>query len=146
MHRKPVWRVGGIALCGGIAAVVLVGFLCKLRPALRAHGHYLLLLLVTGMPCFLMGLTEDLTKRVSVRARLLATFGSALMAAWQLGAYLSRLDIYGVDHLLQYGPLALSVTAVAVTGVSNAINIIDGFNGVAGGAVTVMLAGMGVLA
>jgi UDP-N-acetylmuramyl pentapeptide phosphotransferase/UDP-N-acetylglucosamine-1-phosphate transferase len=146
MHCKPVSRIGGVALCSGIAAVVLFGFLGEPHPALRAHGHDMLLLLLAGMPCFLMGLTEDLTKRVSVRARLLATFGSALMAAWLLGAYLPRLDIYGVDHLLQYGPLALLVTAVAVAGVSNAINIIDGFNGVAGGAVTVMLAGMGMLA
>lgn len=146
MHRKPVPRVGGIALCSGVAAVVLFGFVGDQHPALRAHSKDLLLLLLAGMPCFLMGLTEDLTKRVSVRARLLATFGSALMAAWLLGAYLPRLDIYGVDHLLQYGPLALVITAIAVAGVSNAINIIDGFNGVAGGAVTIMLAGMGWLA
>ena len=146
MHRKPVPRVGGIALCSGVAAVVLFGFVGDQHPALRAHSKDLLLLLLAGMPCFLMGLTEDLTKRVSVRARLLATFGSALMAAWLLGAYLPRLDIYGVDHLLQYGPLALVITAIAVAGVSNANNIIDGFNGVAGGAVTIMLAGMGVLA
>lgn len=146
MHRKPVPRVGGIALCSGVAAVVLFGFLGDQHPALRAHSPDLLLLLVAGMPCFLMGLTEDLTKRVSVRARLLATFGSALMAAWLLGAYLPRLDIYGVDHLLHYGPLALVITAIAVAGVSNAINIIDGFNGVAGSAVTIMLTGMGILA
>lgn len=146
MHRKPVSRVGGIALCSGVAAVVLFGFMGDPHPALRAHSRDLLLLLLAGMPCFLIGLTEDLTKRVSVRARLLATFGSALIAAWLSGAYLPRLDIYGVDHLLQYGPLALVVTAIAVAGVSNAINIIDGFNGVAGGAVTIMLAGMGILA
>ena len=146
MHRKPVPRVGGIALCCGVAAVVLFGLLRGPHPALSNHNRDLLLLLVAGMPCFLMGLTEDLTKRVSVRARLMATFGSALLAAWLLGAYLPRLDIYGVDHLLQYGPLALVITAVAVGGVSNAINIIDGFNGLAGGAVTIMLCGMGILA
>lgn len=146
MHRRPVPRVGGIALCSGVLAAVLFGFAGDPYPALRAHKHELLLLLLAGMPCFLMGLKEDLTKRVSVRARLIATFGSALLAAWLLGAYLPRLDIYGVDHLLKYGPLALLVTAVAVAGVSNAINIIDGFNGVAGGAVIIMLAGMGVLA
>ena len=146
MHRRPVPRVGGIALCTGVAAVVLFGFLGNPHPALQSHSRDLLLLLVAGMPCFLMGLTEDLTKRVSVRARLMATFGSALMAAWLLGAYLPRLDIYGVDRLLQYGPLALVVTAIAVAGVSNAINIIDGFNGVAGGAVVIMLGGLGILA
>ena len=146
VHHKPVPRVGGIALFGGVASVVLFGFIGDPHPALRTHNHDLMLLLVAGMPCFLMGLTEDLTKRISVLARLLATFGSALLGAWLLGAYLPRLDIYGIDYLLQYGPVALVVTAVAVAGVSNAINIIDGFNGVAAGAVTIMLAGMGILA
>lgn len=146
MHRRPVPRVGGIALCSGVAAVVLFGFTGNPHPAFGAHNHELMLLLVAGMPCFLMGLKEDLTKRVSVRARLIATFGSALLAAWLLGAYLPRLDIYGVDHLLKYGPLALLVTAVAVAGVSNAINIIDGFNGLAGSAVIIMLGAMGILA
>lgn len=146
MHRRPVPRVGGIALIAGVAAVVLFGWLYRPPSAMKNHSHDVLLLLVAGMPCFLMGLKEDLTKRVSVRARLMATFGSGLLAAWLLGAYLPRLDIYGVDHLLQYGPLALIVTAVAVAGVANAINIIDGFNGLAGSAVTIMLCGMGILA
>lgn len=146
MHRRPVPRVGGIALCSGVAAVVMFGFTGHPHPALRAHNHDLMLLLLAGMPCFLIGLTEDLTKRVSVRARLIATFSSALLAAWLLGAYLPRLDIYGFDQLLKYGPLALLVTAVTVAGVSNAINIIDGFNGLAGGAVIIMLGAMGILA
>jgi UDP-N-acetylmuramyl pentapeptide phosphotransferase/UDP-N-acetylglucosamine-1-phosphate transferase len=146
MHRKPVPRVGGIALCSGVLAVVLFGAVGEPHPALRTHAPDLMLLLIAGMPCFLMGLKEDLTKRVSVRARLLASFASALMAAWLLGAWLPRLGIYGVDNLLRFGPLALVVTAIAVAGVSNAINIIDGFNGVAGGAVVLMLTALGFLA
>jgi UDP-N-acetylmuramyl pentapeptide phosphotransferase/UDP-N-acetylglucosamine-1-phosphate transferase len=146
MHRRPVPRVGGIALCCGVAAVALFDYAGNSHPALRAHTNELMLLLVAAMPCFLVGLTEDLTKRVSVRARLIATFTSALLAAWLLGAYLPRLDIYGFDYLLSYGPLALLVTAVAVAGVSNAINIIDGFNGLAGCAVIIMLGAMGILA
>jgi UDP-N-acetylmuramyl pentapeptide phosphotransferase/UDP-N-acetylglucosamine-1-phosphate transferase len=146
MHRRPVPRVGGIALCGGALAVVLFGASSNLHPALCAHTSDLKLLLVAGMPCFLMGLTEDLTKRVSVRARLLAGFASALLAAWLLGAWLPRLGIYGIDNMLRYGPIALIVTAVAVAGVSNAINIIDGFNGVAGGAVAIILSALAWLA
>jgi UDP-N-acetylmuramyl pentapeptide phosphotransferase/UDP-N-acetylglucosamine-1-phosphate transferase len=146
VHRRPVPRVGGIALCAGMLAAVLFGLLYGMDPSIKHHSRDVLLLLVASMPCFLMGLREDLTKRVSVRARLLATFGSAVLAAWLLDAYLPRLDVYGVDHLLQYGPLALIITAVAVAGVSNSINIIDGFNGLAGSAVIIMLCAMGVLA
>ncbi|MGH8808952.1 MAG: MraY family glycosyltransferase, partial [Noviherbaspirillum sp.] len=99
-----------------------------------------------SLPCFLVGLIEDLTKKVSAMTRLLATFSSALAACWLLDAYLSRLDTWGLDSLLQLMPFALVVTAIAVAGVANSINIIDGFHGVAGSAVAIILAAMGFLA
>jgi UDP-N-acetylmuramyl pentapeptide phosphotransferase/UDP-N-acetylglucosamine-1-phosphate transferase len=51
-----------------------------------------------------------------------------------------------MDWLLGFLPLAVLFTAFAVGGVANAINIIDGFNGLASGAVAIMLAAMGLIA
>ena len=48
-------------------------------------------------------------------------------------ATLDRLDIPGLDMLLLWPLFAIAFTAFAVGGVANAINIIDGYNGVAGG-------------
>ena len=43
-------------------------------------------------------------------------------------------------------PLSVLFTAFAVGGVANAVNIIDGFNGLASGFVVVALIGLGLIA
>lgn len=144
-HKKPVPRIGGIALLVGIfAAFIFKAFDHTFAERVSADKVYQLL--VAAIPAFMAGVIEDMTKRVSVKARLLATFASALLACWLLDAYLTRLDFVSVDTLLQLSPLlAVAITAFAVAGVANSINIIDGFHGVAGAAVVIMLAGLGFL-
>lgn len=44
---------------------------------------------------------------------------------------MTRLDIIGVDWLLQFGAISLICTMIAIAGAANAINIIDGYNGLA---------------
>jgi len=145
-HTTPVPRVGGIALLVGILTGVLY-YGIDASIAETQTLNTIAMLLLAALPAFIAGGIEDVTKKVSVRARLFATFGSAILASWLLNASLPRLDVWGVDTLLQLSPLiAVAVTAFAVAGVANSINIIDGFHGVAGSAVIIMLAGMGFLA
>ena len=90
-------------------------------------------LLAAAQPAFAAGLTEDLTKKVGPLPRLLATFVAAGMGFWLLNAGLARLDVPGVDQLLRYHwGISLLFTLFAVGGVAHAINIIDGYNGLAG--------------
>jgi UDP-N-acetylmuramyl pentapeptide phosphotransferase/UDP-N-acetylglucosamine-1-phosphate transferase len=74
---------------------------------------------------------EDITKRVGVTQRLLATMASGVLAWWITDYSLSRVDVWGVDWLLRYTLVSVVFTAFAVGGVANSINIIDGFNGLA---------------
>jgi UDP-N-acetylmuramyl pentapeptide phosphotransferase/UDP-N-acetylglucosamine-1-phosphate transferase len=145
-HKRPVPRVGGIALLIGIVAVVTFLFLDADSRSKREFASMVALLLLASMPAFLAGLVEDLSKRVPIAFRLLATFASPLLASALLGATLPRLDIWGVDALMPFMPVALIVTAFAVAGVTNSINIIDGFNGLAGFAGTVILSALGFVA
>ena len=76
------------------------------------------------------------------RKRSAATAG--VLASVLIGATLTRLDVPGMDNLLQHWPLfAIAFTAFAVGGVANAINIIDGYNGLAPGYAIVALAALG---
>ncbi|TSE23008.1 putative undecaprenyl-phosphate N-acetylglucosaminyl 1-phosphate transferase [Tepidimonas sediminis] len=60
---------------------------------------------------------------------------------------LPRLGVPGVDALLALWPLlAWAVTLVAVAGVANAVNIIDGFNGLAAATSMLMFAAFGYVA
>jgi UDP-N-acetylmuramyl pentapeptide phosphotransferase/UDP-N-acetylglucosamine-1-phosphate transferase len=54
--------------------------------------------------------------------------------------------MWGLDQLMQSLPVAIIVTTIAVAGVANAVNIIDGFHGVAGSAAAIILAALGFLA
>lgn len=126
-HARPVPRIGGVALFLGMLAVSL--WLQFANPAL---GKSMLWLLLASVPAFLGGLAEDLTKQVPVLTRLLLTMISALLGYWLLEAGLIRLDIPLLDAALHWWPFSLLLTVVAIAGVANAVNIIDGFNGLAG--------------
>lgn len=141
IHTVAVPRIGGLAVFFGLAVGLLAAGLLKIQ--LGVGGVFPLLL--ASLPAFFAGIVEDLTKKVSVRARLLASIASALAASWLLGATVARLDVWGVDALLTWTPVAMLVTAVVVAGGVNAINIIDGFNGLSGAAVMVMLAALGAV-
>lgn len=95
-------------------------------------------------PVFLAGMLEDITKKVSPRWRLMASFVSAAVGAWLMGAVLQTLSVPGLDYLLSISPwIALLVTVVAVGGICHSLNLIDGYNGLAGGVALMILAGLG---
>jgi UDP-N-acetylmuramyl pentapeptide phosphotransferase/UDP-N-acetylglucosamine-1-phosphate transferase len=99
-------------------------------------------LLLASLPAFLGGITEDITKAVSVAARLVLSMAAAAIGVLLLGAVIPRLDIPGFDALLLWPPFAIAFTAFAVGGVANSINIIDGYNGLAAGHAVIVLAAM----
>ena len=138
-HRVPTPRIGGIGIYLGL--VVAWGLIPN-GEARRMLG----LILVAGLPAWGFGLAEDLTKRVGVLPRLLATMFSGVLACTLSGVALTRLDVPLFDHVLAYWPVAVMFTAFAVGGVANAINIIDGFHGLASGTSILALLALTLLA
>ncbi len=133
-HVVAVPRIGGVGIFGGALAAGL--WLAWKEPA---AGMAPLLLLVCGLVAFLVGVAEDLTKRVRPSRRLLATAVSAALAVWLVDAVITRTAIVGLDWVVGFGWGAAAVTVFVVTGVANSINIIDGFNGLASMCVVIML-------
>jgi len=142
VHTTAVPRIGGLAVFASVALGILLfellfpGEMKSTRPA------RVFLLLAASLPAFLAGMIEDVTKRVSVKIRLAATALSAVAASALLGATVNELNIWGVDALLAMMPFAIVVTAIVVAGGSNAINIIDGFNGLSGSTIVIMAIGL----
>ena len=122
-HSTPTPRIGGLA----IVAALWVAWLNAPAELKSLIGVFLL----AGSPAFIFGLAEDLTKKVSVLKRLLATMASGLLAWWLTGYALTRVDVWGIDYLLTISIVSVLFTSFAVGGVANSINIIDGFNGLA---------------
>ena len=71
---------------------------------------------------------------------------SGALAIWLLGALINHTDIPLLDEALVWGPLAIAFSILAISGVSNAMNIIDGFNGLSSGYALTTLTALSVVA
>ncbi len=138
VHVHPTPRVGGIAI---FISLILSWWL---TPPVVAN--VLGLMLLASIPAFFSGVIEDLVKRGRVAERLFATFSSGIIAWWLLDVSLKRIDVPLIDAALALTPISVLFTAFAVGGVANAVNIIDGLNGLAAGVVLLCLSALGLLA
>lgn len=125
-HLLAVPRVGGAAIA---SALMALGFWMFVSDRVLAPQFWVVLL--AGLPALLAGLAEDVTKRVGVLPRLLATMASGALAFWLAHAEIRRTDVGLLDMLLVHTWVSVLFTMIGVGGIANAINIIDGYNGLA---------------
>jgi UDP-N-acetylmuramyl pentapeptide phosphotransferase/UDP-N-acetylglucosamine-1-phosphate transferase len=141
-HARPVPRVGGAGIFLGVCAAALLWWLVRPEPGAVIAGW----LLLCALPVFLAGLAEDLTKAQSPRRRMFFTLVSASLAVWLMDTVVSRTGIPGMDAVVGTAIGAVLVTLLAVSGVVNAVNIIDGFNGLASMCCVLILASLAYVA
>jgi UDP-N-acetylmuramyl pentapeptide phosphotransferase/UDP-N-acetylglucosamine-1-phosphate transferase len=141
VHSHAVARIGGLPI---FLAVLLSACISAWRvPSLAG---WLLGLLVCALVAFIGGIAEDYTGNVRPSRRLVLTMAAALLAYFVLDAKLGRIDFpFGSVHL-SAGWLMLPLTVLAVAGIANAINIIDGFNGLASVVTIFMLVSLAYVA
>lgn len=116
IHSVPTPRAGGLGIFAGSLIILVMG---------RPEG---VLFLLSALPAFLIGFAEDLSSSVTPVPRLLIIAGGAVFGTAFMDAIITDIGIFQL-------PLAIAIpfTVFAVTGVSNAINIVDGINGLASG-------------
>ena len=122
-HKTVVPRIGGISIAAGLFTAILI------KTINLGISNTELIFLLCAIPAFVIGLTEDLTKKISVRQRLLFTAVSAACAIYLLRIEITSLGIPFIDFLFAIPFFGIVFTIVAITGLANAYNIIDGFNG-----------------
>jgi UDP-N-acetylmuramyl pentapeptide phosphotransferase/UDP-N-acetylglucosamine-1-phosphate transferase len=140
-HTRPVPRVGGLGVF-----LALIGGTLLAQFGQAEDATLLWTLLLCSLPAFVSGLAEDLTKNVSPRRRLIFTAVSAVLGIWLLDGVIRRTDLPGLETLVAFTPFAMLLTVFMVTGVANAVNIIDGFNGLASMCVMMMLGALAYVA
>lgn len=143
VHVRPTPRIGGAALLGGFAVAV---------PFLHGGTFQLaLLVLATGIFAYGAGFVEDITKQMSPRLRLAMALLSGAIFAAASGAVLPlalSLTPAGAPAWMEWAMLGLSVVGITVglAGATNALNLIDGFHGLASGSMIIMSTTIGILA
>jgi UDP-N-acetylmuramyl pentapeptide phosphotransferase/UDP-N-acetylglucosamine-1-phosphate transferase len=137
IHLNEIPRVGGVAIFFGLVAGLSV-----------SPGYFQLLLapfLLACIPAFLGGLLDDLTKKVGIFYRLFGCLLSGLCVWWLTNTAVTSTGIWGLDSLLTYIPLSVLFTAIALAGLSNAINIIDGAHGLSSGTALIGLCSIALI-
>ena len=122
-HTGFVPRVGGIAIYCSIVTMFPISYFYKL------DLDYLIWLIISTLPIFIIGLAEDLGYQMSPKIRLLAAVFSGIIVLVSYGFWVTRLEIPGLDFFMSYAPFGIAMTLFATTGVVNAFNLIDGING-----------------
>lgn len=136
-HHRAVPRIGGVSIFLGVLSSSVVSFF-----TLEPKTIPLLIILCAAIPAFGIGLTEDLTKSIGIKTRLLFTALGAVVVSYFLDSYITHLAIPGVDSLLAISSISIIFTCFAITGLANAYNIIDGFNGLASMVALISLMGI----
>jgi UDP-N-acetylmuramyl pentapeptide phosphotransferase/UDP-N-acetylglucosamine-1-phosphate transferase len=137
-HKRPTPRIGGAAIAAAYWALTVF-----LPESIR---EIWLLIGTAGLPALVAGLFEDVTRKVSAKQRLVATLLSGFLFAVLTGYVMDKVDLPGVDWLLALAPAGVLFTAFSMGGVANAINIIDGFHGLAAGTLLIMFAAFAFVA
>lgn len=141
-HAVPVPRIGGVGIVLGLLAGVAVVW----SSMGAAAGYFFLLLLACAAPAFLAGVVQDFTEALTPRGRLVATALSAVLAYVAMDAAIRFTAIPGLDWIVSFAGGSVFITVLAVAGIANAVNIIDGFNGLASMCVILMLVALAYVA
>ena len=134
VHSVPVPRVGGLAMAAGVAVATLLSV--SLTPAIRG--------LLLGLAVLLFfGVWDDrvtLGYRTKFAGQVLAAGICMVVGGVNIGTFVGG----GAVVLAQ--PVSIGITFLFLVGITNAVNLADGLDGLAGGMALLCLAAIALFA
>lgn len=134
VHMRPMPRIGGLA----IFIAFLIGY-ALLLPASRYNDA----ILIGAVVIILTGLIDDrfqLSARVKLMGQMIAT-----VVVLHSGMRIEMINL-PFDQQLYLGSWSIPVTVLWLIGITNAINLIDGLDGLAAGVSSIALGTIALLA
>ncbi len=125
MHKQPVPRLGGLAIYLGFVLTTVI-FSQEVTPTLVTVW-------IGGSVIVLLGMLDDIL-RLKASIKLVVQIGVAYVAVWQ-GLTIERVSIAG--QTIEFGNWAIPITMLWIVGLTNAINLIDGLDGLSCGVSTI---------
>lgn len=138
MHDHPIPRMGGLAIFFGFILSVLV-FL-PLTPELRG-------MLLGAVIIVILGIIDDIFALPAL-PKFFVQIGAALIAVLEGNCidFLSNPNIFSSEPFWELGWLSVPITVLWIVGITNAVNLIDGLDGLACGVSTISSMTMLVIA
>ncbi|HEY1171519.1 MAG TPA: MraY family glycosyltransferase [Verrucomicrobiae bacterium] len=138
VHKEPMPRLGGLAVFGGFCAPWLAFYLLDNRVTVTFQNYekLFLALMIAASLMLLLGVADDVK---GLNAKQKFSFQTMTALALYFGGYQITLLSNPFGGSIALGWLALPVSVLWIVGVTNAINLLDGIDGLATG-VTVCIA------
>ncbi|WP_390624723.1 glycosyltransferase family 4 protein [Anthocerotibacter panamensis] len=131
VHTQPMVRLGGVSIFTGVTTALLLVWGLGWFGTLPPDKEYEVWGVTIGsVLMFLVGLADDLFSLPALPR--LAAQGAIAWAAWTVGVQIEAVSLPGLG-VWQLGVLSLPLTLLWLVGVTNAINFIDGLDGLAAG-------------
>ncbi len=140
--KKEVPNIGGVA--------IYLSFVISLIFAIYLSNSYienLTIYIISSSIVLIIGLIDDIYNLSAFKRLLFQALIS--ISIWSKGIGIKYLNIgflnLGVDNIQLPVPLSIFITTIWISGIMNAINWIDGINGLASGVVIIILFGISVI-
>lgn len=136
VHVSPMPKCGGIAMALGMIVPVLLW---------APRDNFVIALLIGSGIVVFLGLVDDF-KDLGYKAKFTGQIAAALIMIFYGGVKIKSLGMLLPDGVLLPDLLAIPLTLIVIIGVTNAINLADGLDGLAGGICILSFSCIGYLA
>ncbi|MFC1488279.1 MraY family glycosyltransferase [Thermodesulfobacteriota bacterium] len=142
MHTRPIPRTGGMAIFVTFLVTLFVGRLVTTKVTeLFVLDRQTTFFLAGALVCFGVGLVDDF-RRLGPKIKFLFQIIGASLAFWG-GIRIGIVNIFG--NIFYLGPFTYFITVFWFVLLINAVNLVDGLDGLAGGIVFFVCAVMVIL-
>ncbi|WP_226085922.1 glycosyltransferase family 4 protein [Mesobacillus sp. S13] len=129
VHAKVMPRLGGLAIYISFVIGLLI---------LRPEAEYNTAIILGSLIIIITGVLDDMME-LSAKIKMLGQLAAAgLVVVWG-GVQVTFINIPFIDSQIQFGFLSIPITIFWIVGITNAINLIDGLDGLAAGVSSIAL-------
>lgn len=145
VHTQPIPRIGGVAIyASSMCLIVSLLFLnTRIGERFREIWPQVVTLLGSATAIFFVGLIDDL-RGLPARFKFTVELLGALALCF-VGVKIGSIDLGG-GHAVNLGWLGCPITLLWIVGVTNAVNMSDGLDGLAGGVAAIACTAIAVFA
>ena len=145
VHSAPIPRIGGVAIMTGVMALMIPVLMLNntIGQAFREVRMQVTVLLGTGFFVFVIGLLDD-ARSIPARLKLLSLVAASVLLC-STGARIEFITLES-NFTVHLGWLSWPITVLWITGITVAMNFIDGLDGLAAGIAAIVCGTIAVIA
>ena len=140
VHQQATPRLGGAAILISFLAVMWLSgaSVPQVREMLWGNNPILGYILLGSLGTFVIGFLDDLA-RLAPKTKLMGEFVIAGLVVWAANLFFTEIQFLGIGTVIIPAWLGFGLATFWIVGMANAVNLIDGLDGLASG---ITLAGL----